>query len=57
MLYSLPSAMIERSPWASFFGGSVEDWTCMIRCWLSFSRKSQPSVSLSACVPVITVPL
>src|SRR5436190_23396388 len=41
--YSLPSAITARSPSESFFGGSVDDCTCMTRCFASFSKYSQPS--------------
>jgi hypothetical protein len=41
-MYSLPSAMIGRSPSVSFFGGSVADWVCITRCFASFSKYSQP---------------
>ena len=37
MPYSMPSAMIARSPSASFFGGSEADCTCSTLCLASFS--------------------
>ena len=33
MPYSLPSAITARSPSDSFFGGSVDDCTCITRCF------------------------
>ena len=57
MPYSLPSAITARSPSDSFFGGSVDDCTCITRCFESFSMYSQPSSRTIWNVAVMMVPL
>ena len=42
---------------SSFFGGSVDDCTCMTFCLPSCSKYFQPSACDKACVPVMIVPL
>src|SRR6201992_3619808 len=57
MPYSLPSAITARSPSDNFLGGSVDDCTCITRCFDSFSKYSQPSSRTIWKVAVMMVPI